>query len=136
MSQKQNKTLKILVVDNDSATVGTISAQLSSGNHEPVGAYSAREAKRLVNEENLDLILIDVMMPDIDGITLAEQLMENKLAKNTPVILFSALGIASEGFKESERIVNLSNVKAKLEKPFTAKQLLSVIDKVIKNNFK
>ncbi len=122
---------RILVVDNDKTTVGTMCRQISTGKYTPVGVHGAQEAWEIINQNNIDAILIDIMMPDIDGITFAEQLLKKNTTKNTPVILFSALSINSKGFEHSERINQLSNVKATLEKPFTADKLIKTIDKSI-----
>jgi DNA-binding response OmpR family regulator len=56
------------------------------------GAYSAREALRIVEQSIPDVILVDIMMPGVNGYELCQALRENVRTKHTPIIILSAKG--------------------------------------------
>jgi two-component system, OmpR family, response regulator len=82
-----------------------------------------------VEEYNPDLILLDVMMPEMDGPTTFKNLQENEKTKNIPVIFMTAKAQAQEinEFKES-------GVIGIITKPFDPVQLCSELEKIWKEN--
>ena len=65
MAQEQQT---ILVCDDDKEIVDAISIYLSGEGFRVIKAYDGKEALRLMEEEHVDLIIMDVMMPELDGI--------------------------------------------------------------------
>ena len=77
----------ILVVDDDKEIVGAIEIYLKNEGYNIIKAYNGKEALDLVNKNDIHLILLDIMMPEKDGL---ETLEELRKTKNIPVILLSA----------------------------------------------
>src|SRR5437764_8728010 len=78
---------RILVVDDEVALVEAICEGLAGRSFEPTGCSSATEALAALAAESFDLMLTDLMMPDIDGITLVRQALE--LDRNLVCILMT-----------------------------------------------
>ena len=78
----------VLICDDDKDIVSALEIYLSSEGYRTVKAYNGEEAVRAVSEENIDLILMDVMMPRLDGIRATARLRES--GGNIPIILLTA----------------------------------------------
>src|SRR5204863_5191450 len=88
-----NGAAKILVVDDLPENVRLLEAVLAPRGYEVVSAHSGAEALELVEAEEPDLILLDVVMPGMDGYAVCEQLRENEETAVLPVIMVtSSLG--------------------------------------------
>ncbi len=81
----------ILIVDDEKINVTLFSAQLNSAHYATLSASSGQEALQLARERHPDLILLDVMMPQMDGFEVASQLKNNDATKNIPIIMITAL---------------------------------------------
>ena len=78
---------KILVVDDDKEIVKAIEIYLGKENYEIIKAYDGEQALKEIKKNEIQLIILDVMMPKKDGI---ETLEEIRRDKNIPVIMLSA----------------------------------------------
>ncbi|MFA5188749.1 MAG: response regulator [Patescibacteria group bacterium] len=124
---------KILVVDNDLDTLETICLSLESGGHKVVKAEGGQKALNMIKQEKFDLILLDIMMPEIDGIKVAKTLATDDKNKLIPIIFISALPVESRNFKDAiKETQDLPNIKGSIEKPFVLDDLLGKIAKVLK----
>ena len=81
---------KVLVVDDTLANIKILSLMLSRQNYEVYTASGGVEALKQVAEVQPDVILLDVMMPDIDGFQLCKQIKEIDVGRETPIIFISA----------------------------------------------
>lgn len=82
---------RLLVVDDEINLCTVIQVCLENlGGWEILTALSAREGLAIAQTQRLDAILLDVMMPDMDGISLFQELQKNSVTKVVPVILFTA----------------------------------------------
>jgi DNA-binding response OmpR family regulator len=93
---------KILVVDDDLDTLRLVGLMLERQGYETVGASSGHQALSLAEKEKPDLVLLDVMMPDMDGVEVTRQLRANDLVKDVPIIMFTAKTMVDdkiEGFE-------------------------------------
>src|SRR4051794_22192605 len=88
----------VLVVDDEPTIVEVVSRYLERAGYEALGAADGPEALRLVEEGNPDLIVLDLMLPGIDGLEVMRRLHERPGAP-VPVILLTARG------EESDRLV-------------------------------
>jgi len=120
------KVPKVLVVDDDPLTQRVLQHYLERAGYQMIGAINGREAIRLARHELPQLIILDVMMPDIDGWTVLRRLKKTEATKVIPVILLSGNAdlMASE---ESLR----SGATQLLVKPISPDQLLNVIRRLI-----
>ena len=83
-------TPKILVVDDQPINVQLLKRKLEREGLEVLAAYTGLEAINIVNEEMPDLILLDVMMPDMDGIEVCQRLQAKEDTRSIPVIFITA----------------------------------------------
>ncbi len=81
---------KILVVDDQPINVQLLKRKLEREGMKVVAAYSGQEALDLVQKERPELILLDVMMPDMDGIEVCQRLQDNEDTRAIPIIFVTA----------------------------------------------
>ncbi len=81
---------KILVVDDDVDTLRLVGLMLQRQGYQIVAASNGHQALALAQNENPDLILLDVMMPDMDGYEVTKQLRGIPVTSKTPIIMFTA----------------------------------------------
>ncbi len=81
---------KILVVDDDLDTLRLVGLMLERQGYQIVASSTGRQALELANSEHPDLILLDLMMPDIDGVEVARQLRSDPATKDILIIMFTA----------------------------------------------
>jgi CheY-like chemotaxis protein len=81
---------KILVVDDQPVNVQLLKRKLEREGIQVVAAYTGNEALEVVTKEKPDLILLDVMMPDMDGMEVCQRLQELEETRSIPVIFITA----------------------------------------------
>jgi len=84
-------TARVLVVDDILANVKLLQARLSAEYFEVLTAYSGGEALELLEAERVDVILLDVMMPGMDGFEVCRRIKSNPRTTHLPVIMVTAL---------------------------------------------
>ena len=82
---------RVLVVDDVEANVKLLEAKLSSEYFEVLSAYDGRTALQIAGAELPDVILLDVMMPRMDGFEACRQLKANPRTADIPVVMVTAL---------------------------------------------
>jgi len=115
------------VVDDEKDVVELLTFLLEKDGYEVTSAKNGREALEKVTQDKPHLILLDVMMPEMDGYTVQTQLLENPVTQDIPVIILTAKGQLKDVFAMS------ANVKAYIEKPFDPKTLRGKIQEAIKS---
>ena len=108
---------KILVVDDDREIVDAIEIYLNNEGFEVLKAYDGMEALEIIADTDIDLVMIDIMMPKLDGIRATMKIREDK---NIPIIILSAKSEASD------KVMGL-NVGANdyVTKPFNPLELIA-----------
>ena len=81
---------KILVVDDDVDTLRLVGLMLQRQGYQIVAANNGTQALSLAQNENPDLILLDIMMPDMDGYEVTRRLRSSAATASTPIIMFTA----------------------------------------------
>ena len=81
---------KILVVDDDSAINELIKINLELQGYEVVQAFNGIEGFALAKQEEPSLIILDVMMPEVDGFTVAQRIRQCPEIAETPIIMLTA----------------------------------------------
>ena len=84
------KEMNVLVVDDDREIVDSISIFLSGEGYKAIKAYDGIEALDALSENEVHLMILDIMMPKLDGI---KTLMKLRESRNIPVILLSAKSV-------------------------------------------
>lgn len=80
---------KILLVDDEKDIVEFLKYNLESENFQVITAYNGEAALKKL-EENPDLVILDVMMPKLNGFEVCKRIRENELSKSLPVIFLTA----------------------------------------------
>ncbi len=109
---------KILVTDDDESILELIKINLELAGHEVICAPNAIKAYALLQQEIPDLIILDVMMPEVDGFTLAQRIRNNPDFENTPILMLTALGMLEDKVKGFD-----AGVDDYLVKPFEIEEL-------------
>jgi DNA-binding response OmpR family regulator len=91
---------KILIVDDDETFRLVLSESLSARGYDVQSAANAVEAKARISERPPDIVLLDIMMPDMDGVTLCRELRSAEAMRHVPILIVSALD-DSETVKEA-----------------------------------
>ena len=109
--------MNVLVVDDDREIVDSISIFLSGEGYKAIKAYDGIEALEALSENEVHLMILDIMMPKLDGI---KTLMKLRESRNIPVILLSA---KSEG---ADKILGLNaGADDYVTKPFNPSELMA-----------
>jgi two-component system cell cycle response regulator len=87
---------RVLVVDDIPANVKLMEARLSAEYFDVTTAYSGAEALKLCERAECDIVLLDVMMPDMDGFEVCRRLKSNPLTHHIPVVIVTALDQPSD----------------------------------------
>jgi len=121
------QTLKVVYIEDDPEMINLVTLILSRRGFLVKGAHGGREGLDLVNIELPDLILLDLMMPDLDGWDLYQQLKANAKTRDIPVIVITAKS------QPIDRVLGLHIAKVDdyISKPFHPEDLLNSIEKVI-----
>jgi PAS domain S-box-containing protein len=123
LNQIQKKKFHVLVIDDEQINLEVIQAQLSGKRYHLNFAYSGSEALQILTVKSFDLILLDVMMPEMSGYEVCEKIRENHSAEELPIIMVTAknqVGDLVLGFQ--------SGANDYLTKPFVREELLARID--------
>ena len=88
----ENKKIKILVVDDDPDIIEIISYNLKKENYKVFSCYNGTDSIKIAEKNKPDLIILDVMMPGMDGIQVCEKLRSKNEFNNTIIMFLSARG--------------------------------------------
>jgi len=117
---------RILVVDDEPAVTDLLAYNLRAAHYEVLTAGDGREALRLARQANPDLILLDLMLPEVDGLDVCRELRKTS---QVPIIMITALG------EETDRIVGLElGADDYLSKPFSPREVLARIKAVLRRS--
>lgn len=123
------KRAKILIVDDEPGIVKIIKTRLELNDYNVVTANDGAEALERVKGEKPDLILLDILMPRMDGCEFLHQMKSQSLMGNTPIIVLSAKANMREFFL-------VEGASEFMVKPFDSKKLLEEIDYHLKHRKK
>ena len=116
-----NRPIKVMLIDDDPGIHESLRAVVEEAGYEFCGALGGREGLRLLDDEHPDLLLLDVMMPGMNGFDVCQQMREE--GRRIPVIFLTAkndIVDKSTGFK--------AGADDYVTKPFIADELLLRID--------
>ncbi len=82
---------KVLVIDDDKNAVRFFSVALSENGYEPIVAYDGREGLEKIEEGEIDLIVLDVMMPKKTGFVLFKELKRKEEYKGIPILMLTGV---------------------------------------------
>lgn len=109
---------RILVIDDDQAIAELIKVNLDLLGHQVSTANDGMKGLALAQQNRPDLIVLDVMMPDLDGFTVCQRLRQNSSTAGIPVLMLTALGMTKDKVKGFD-----SGADDYLTKPFEIPEL-------------
>ncbi len=132
-----NTRIHILIVDDEQEVTEQIKRVLISSFNCAVDiAYNGKEAlDKLREDEHYDLLILDILVPKLNGIEVCEFMIQDQKLKQIPTLLISLLPLNSDDFQKSlVKFKEFAVVKNVLEKPFSDGDLLVKVEKTIKPN--
>ncbi len=118
--------MKILVVDDEIGIRAVIKEYLENEQYEVIEAENGREAIQVVESHEIDLIIMDIMMPIMDGFTACKEIIKKK---RVPIIMLSART------EEYDKLLGFDlGIDDYITKPFSPKELVARVKAVLKRN--
>ena len=93
------KKIKILIADDDKNVVNIIRYSIDDDQYEILEAANGKEALGMVFARSPDILVLDIMMPEMDGYMVCKELKEHDSTKNLPIIILSAKGSVDDKLK-------------------------------------
>ena len=121
---------KILLVEDDASTAELIKALLLPSGYEVIHVENGSGAVRMAKEQSPNLILLDVMLPGLDGYSIQAELLTDEETKGIPIILMTIKTQLEPIFADA------SNVAGFLSKPFNITELQAKIKSVLETKTK
>lgn len=119
-------TKTIMIVDDSASLRQVVSIALKSAGYDTLEACDGKDALKKLNGKKVNLIISDVNMPNMDGITLVKELKKSAMHKFTPVIMLTT---ESQADKKAEG--QAAGAKAWVVKPFQPQQMLTAVSKLV-----
>lgn len=119
---------KILIVDDEPDVLGVLGKRLAGAGYQVIKAESGEDALAKAKTELPNLIVLDIIMPDMDGGEVARRLKEEPLTKDIPTIFLTCLYTRREEKKEG----HLVKENFFVAKPYNPTEILDIIRKNIK----
>ena len=124
---ENNPVKNIICIEDEMEMIDLIRIILGRHKFEVTGANGGREGLRLVRAMHPDLVLLDLMMPDMDGWEVYQQMKADEATRNIPVIVVTAKA------QNIDKVLGLHIAKVDdyIAKPFSPQELLASVEKVL-----
>lgn len=116
----------ILIVDDSSSMRQVVSMALKGNDYEVIEACDGRDALAKLEGQKVHLVISDVNMPNMDGISFVREMKKNPAYKFVPVIM-----LTTEGSDEKKKAGQEAGAKAWVVKPFQPQQMLAAVSKLL-----
>lgn len=126
----QSKKARILCVDDEPQNLRLLEAELIPWGYEVIMAGSGRDALKTVLDQKVDLILLDIMMPDIDGFEVCRRIRQDEETRLIPIIMVTALGETGDRVRGIE-----AGCDDFITKPFSRPELQARIAMLLKMSY-
>ena len=121
-----DKKVRILLVDDEPDLVQMVSVRLTAAGYEVSTAYNGQEALDKVRQSRPDMMILDLMLPKLDGYKVCRLLKFDERTKSLPILIFTARAQV-----EDVTLATECGADAYLTKPFEAKVLLGKIQELL-----
>jgi two-component system response regulator VicR len=127
MAEREGRKTKVLCIEDEPEMIDLVKLILERKGFQVVGAIGGREGLEVIRREMPDLILLDLMMPDMDGWEVYRQMKAEEALKDIPVIVVTAKA------HNIDKVLGLRIVKVHdyITKPFGPQELLDSVEKVL-----
>ena len=115
---------KVLIIDDERLLVKSTCMALNCYDFEAVGALDGPEGIQKAEELQPDVILLDIMMPVMDGWEVLKKLRENKVTQDIPVIVFTA-----KEYSNGKALSESKGAAGFVAKPFELEELIAILKK-------
>lgn len=116
------KGIRILLIDDDADFVKATTKVLESKPYEVIAAFDGKEGLEKARSEKPDLILLDILMPKVDGFAVAEQFRKDQVLSKIPVLALTS-------FSDSYGQPFAFEVSDFIQKPVSPRDLLAIVEK-------
>lgn len=120
---------RILVVEDEESLLKLETILLTIKGFEVVGALTGGKALNILNHEKIDLVLLDIMLPDIDGFEVCGRIKNDQRTANIPVVILTA----KKSPEDLERGKKCGS-DAYLTKPFKSAMIIDVIENLLRKS--
>ncbi|SDB80979.1 Signal transduction histidine kinase [Pelagirhabdus alkalitolerans] len=120
------KKARILIVDDEVVNLQVLTNQLTLNGYDVLSAYKGEDALRMINEQNIDLVILDIMMPDMSGFEVSQTIRESYSLMDLPILMLTAKNQLDDKFLSFEAGAN-----DYLAKPCNKQELLSRVKTLI-----
>jgi len=121
----EDKKPLILTVDDNPVNNTLVMSQLMFKDYDVISACSGKEALRLIAEKHPDVVLLDIMMPEMDGYEVLDAIRENPDTEDLPVIMLSALNDM-----ENHIEATMKGANGYLNKPLISNALIDELQRI------
>jgi len=124
----EGRVRKLICVEDEAEMIDLIKLILSRKGFEVLGALGGANGLKLIRQESPDLVLLDLMMPEMDGWQVYQQLKADESTKDIPVIVVTAKA------QNIDKVLGLHIAKVDdyISKPFSLQELVDRVDEVLK----
>ena len=117
----------ILIIEDNEQNMYMLSYLLTKSNYNVIEAFNGLDGFRLAHENNPEIILIDIHLPDMDGYEICNKLRHNGLPKGTTIIAVTSYAMSGDREKAIE-----AGADGYLEKPINPETFVSEMENIIK----
>lgn len=117
---------RVLIVEDEESLLKLETILLTVKGYEVSGASTGKEALEKLSGDTYDLILLDIMLPDIDGYEICRRIKEHPRHADTPVVMLTARKSAVD-----QELGTTSGADAYLTKPFKSAMIIEVIEQLL-----
>lgn len=123
----QDDTKRLVYIEDEIEMIDLVRLILGRKGFEVIGANGGKEGLEIVRKEKPDLVLLDLMMPDLDGWEVFQQMKAEEATRNIPVIVVTAKA------QTIDRVLGLHIAKVDdyISKPFSPQELISSVEKIL-----
>lgn len=114
---------KVLIIDDEKDILISLSSYLSRNGYDVKSADNGKDGLKLVQEEKPQLIILDLMLPDIDGSDIAARLLEDPQTRDIPVVFLTSMMRKGEQLESGGQIGN----RCIIAKPCSSEEILACI---------
>ncbi|MDA1337173.1 MAG: response regulator [bacterium] len=120
----------VLLVEDEKFLADAIERTFTQKQYKVLQATNAREARNILGEEKVDVILLDIILPDIDGFQFLEELKKDDKVKGIPVIIISNLGQK----EEIEKGKKMGAIDYIIKSDTIPSEILEKVESILKSN--
>jgi twitching motility two-component system response regulator PilG len=121
---------RILIIDDEPEIITLTRMMLQKAGYEVIGAESGKEGLEILEKDKVDLVLLDVVIPDMNGWEVCRRIKADEKLRQIPVVMFTVYDNKEDVMRSHE-----CGADAHLSKPFDREELLDVIRRFLIRSF-